>query len=318
MASTIRACSAGAAPGEAAVGDLVGQRVLERVLELGEQARLVEELGGLEASRDPARSASSGSVGDRLQQRVGHILADDRGRLEQPLVLGGQAVDARREDRLDRRRAPGCVDGRAPGDRRRARRPARRSRPGAHALLEEERLPSRALDQEPLERLEARSRARAGCRAARRRSRRQSGRAEAAVVGLAAPGVLVLGPVVHEQQDAAPSGRLSTRLSRNAWVSASIQCRSSKTRSSGCTWLSRSSRRLSASSVRWRRCGGSSACQAASSSGTSSRARKAGSVGLERPVERQQLAGHLLADRRGRRPGRSIRKYALSRSMTGR
>ena len=41
-------------------------------------------------------------------------------------------------------------------------------------------------------------------------------------------------------------GRLSTRLSSRACVSVSIQCRSSKTSSSGCTWLSRSSTRLSA------------------------------------------------------------------------
>ena len=52
-------------------------------------------------------------------------------------------------------------------------------------------------------------------------------------------------------------GRLSTRLSSKACVSVSIQCRSSNTRSRGCTWLSRSSTRLSPSSVRWRRCGGS-------------------------------------------------------------
>src|SRR6266568_201314 len=35
-------------------------------------------------------------------------------------------------------------------------------------------------------------------------------------------------------------GRLSTRLSRSACVSLSIHCRSSKARSTGCTWLSRS------------------------------------------------------------------------------
>ena len=34
---------------QAAVGDLVGERVLERVLQVGEQARLVQELGRLQA-----------------------------------------------------------------------------------------------------------------------------------------------------------------------------------------------------------------------------------------------------------------------------
>ena len=52
-------------------------------------------------------------------------------------------------------------------------------------------------------------------------------------------------------------GRLSTRLSRRAWVSVSIQWRSSKTSKSGCTWLSRKSTRLRASRVRRRRWGGS-------------------------------------------------------------
>ena len=40
---------------EPAVGDLVGQRVLERVLEVGEEARLVEELGRLEMGEPSAQ-----------------------------------------------------------------------------------------------------------------------------------------------------------------------------------------------------------------------------------------------------------------------
>ena len=43
------------------------------------------------------------------------------------------------------------------------------------------------------------------------------------------------------------AGRLSTRPSSTAWVSASIQWRSSKTTRSGWTWLSRSRSRLTAS-----------------------------------------------------------------------
>ena len=72
---------------------------------------------------------------------------------------------------------------------------------------------------------------------------------------------------------------LSTRLSSSAWVSPSIQCRSSSTRASGCRWLSRTSNALRPSRVRRRRCGGSSACQAASSTGRSSRASTAGRIG---------------------------------------
>ena len=45
---------------QAAVGHLVRERVLERVLEIREEPGLVEELGGLQVV-EPARSASSGS-----------------------------------------------------------------------------------------------------------------------------------------------------------------------------------------------------------------------------------------------------------------
>ena len=42
---------AAALPEQAAVGDLVRERVLERVLWVGEQARLVNELSRLEATK---------------------------------------------------------------------------------------------------------------------------------------------------------------------------------------------------------------------------------------------------------------------------
>ena len=87
---------------------------------------------------------------------------------------------------------------------------------------------------------------------------------------------------------------LSTRLSSSAWVSPSIQCRSSRTRASGCRWLSRTSSALRPSRVRRRRCGGSSACQAASSTGRSSRASTAGRIGRSALVQQQDLAQHLL------------------------
>src|SRR5713226_7666698 len=72
------------------------------------------------------------------------------------------------------------------------------------------------------------------------------------------------------------AGRLSTRLSSTAWLSPSIQWRSSNTTSKGCTWLSRSRSRLTASSVSRRRCDGSSPCQAGSFTGTSRRLSTAG------------------------------------------
>src|SRR5262245_42635784 len=79
------------------------ERMLEGVFEVREEARLVQELGGLELTQSPTQVAL-GRVGNGLQQGEGHILANDRGGLEQTLVLGGQAIDAGGEDSLRRRR----------------------------------------------------------------------------------------------------------------------------------------------------------------------------------------------------------------------
>src|SRR5215813_13875117 len=69
---------------DAPVGHLVRERVLERVFEVREDARLVEELGSLEVTQSPTQVVL-GRVGNGLQQREGHILANDRGGLEQTL-----------------------------------------------------------------------------------------------------------------------------------------------------------------------------------------------------------------------------------------
>src|SRR5262249_36295306 len=61
---------------QGSVGDLERERVLERVLEVGEEPRFVEELRRLE----PAESLTGTLLrllGDRLQQCEWHILADD-------------------------------------------------------------------------------------------------------------------------------------------------------------------------------------------------------------------------------------------------
>src|SRR5262249_44037839 len=88
---------------QTAIGHLVGERMLERVLVIGEQPRLVEELSVLQVGELSAQ-LRFGLVGDGRQKRKGHVLADDSGGLEQPLVLGGESVDPSREDRLDRGR----------------------------------------------------------------------------------------------------------------------------------------------------------------------------------------------------------------------
>ena len=47
---------------QAAVGHLLGKRVLERVLQLGEEGSLVEELGRLEASKTLAEGSPRGCL----------------------------------------------------------------------------------------------------------------------------------------------------------------------------------------------------------------------------------------------------------------
>ena len=71
---------------EASIGDLLGQRVLEGVFEIREEADLVEELGGLEVSQ-PTPQVFFGQLGNGEQKRERHVLADHRGRLKQPLGL---------------------------------------------------------------------------------------------------------------------------------------------------------------------------------------------------------------------------------------
>ena len=84
---------------QAAVRHLVGQGVLEGVLEVGKEASLVEKLAGLEG-RETVPQDVLGNLRDRLEDRKGHILADDRGRLEEALRFGREPVDPRGQDRL--------------------------------------------------------------------------------------------------------------------------------------------------------------------------------------------------------------------------
>src|SRR5216684_4633515 len=88
---------------QAAVSDLVRERVLEGVFEIRKEARLVKELGGLEVAEPPSQVFLC-KLGNLEQESERHVFADDRGRLEQPLVLWRQAVDAGRQNRLHRRR----------------------------------------------------------------------------------------------------------------------------------------------------------------------------------------------------------------------
>ena len=71
---------------QAAVGNLMGQGVLEGVLALGKEPRLVEKLGRLEV-RQAAMQRVLGQLGNGLEQGEGHLGANDGGGLEEALFL---------------------------------------------------------------------------------------------------------------------------------------------------------------------------------------------------------------------------------------
>ena len=135
---------------KSSVGHLVRERVLEAEFEVRKEARLVEELGGLKVGEATPKVGFI-LLGDHLKQRERYVVADDRGRLEQTLLLHGQSVDARGQNRVDTGRNPGRLDGL--GEAIRAGRPGERLclHEGSYTLLEEERVPLRPFDQHPFE-----------------------------------------------------------------------------------------------------------------------------------------------------------------------
>ena len=83
---------------QTAIGHVVGERMLEGVLQVREQPCLIEELGLPQATK-PLPQCRHGTVGDRGQDRERHILADYRGGLQQLLVLCREPIDPRCQDR---------------------------------------------------------------------------------------------------------------------------------------------------------------------------------------------------------------------------
>ena len=71
---------------EAAVGHLVGERVLERVGRIREHPRLVQELGGLEPGETGGQYVG-GSASDGGEHSHRDVRADDRRRLQEVLVF---------------------------------------------------------------------------------------------------------------------------------------------------------------------------------------------------------------------------------------
>ena len=176
---------------QAAVGHLVGQRVLERVLGLGEEARFIEELGGLQASQ-PTAQVLLGQLGNDEQESERHVLADDGSSLEELLVPGSQPVDPRGKDRLHR---GGHVDRvEAPGEAMGPARPREDVRldQRPHALLKEERIATGASDEDWFERLNRGVGSQQGQEQLAGALGRQRVQTELGVVRLAPPAMLVL------------------------------------------------------------------------------------------------------------------------------
>ena len=184
---------------QAAVGHLVGEGVLEGILALREEARLVEELGRLQM-RKARRQPSSGTSAMACRSGQGHLGADDRRGLEQALLLRRQPVDARRQHRLHRGRHLNARQGlrQAIGARRADQHPGLHQ--GAHALLQEEGVALGARDQERCERCQTGVIPQQRLQQFLGTRRRQRVEPELGVVGLAPPAMLILRAVVDQQQ----------------------------------------------------------------------------------------------------------------------
>ncbi len=175
--------------------------MLERVLEDREEARFVQELGSLEIVNAQAQIVVR-DFGDGLEQRQRHVLTDDSRALEHPLVPGGEPVDARGEEGLHRRRYLDRFG--SPAD---AVRPAVAvERAGldqvTDALLQEEGIALRALDQLRAEFRRVAAFTQETAQELFGHAARQRLDDDLAVVSLPAPPLLVLRPVCDEEQNA--------------------------------------------------------------------------------------------------------------------
>src|SRR5262249_31677729 len=157
------------------------------------------ELGGLERFEATAERLVR-QLGDRAQERKRDILANHRGGLKQALVLRREPVDAGRQDRLDggggleRRQWP-----RQPGPAALARQCSGLGQ-CPDGLLQEEGIAT--LDEKLLQGGEARILAEEHIQQLGGALSRQRVEPQLAIGGLIAPGVLVLGAIVHEQEQA--------------------------------------------------------------------------------------------------------------------
>ena len=191
---------------EAPVRDFLGEGVAERELGLREQACLVQELGGLEMGQ-AALEILFGHVGDGSEERERDVLADDGGLLQQALVIGRQAIDPRGENGLYRGRD--LDGGQGGGEAIVAGCPGEGLALGQapHHLLEEERVALGPGDEQALQRDQPLISAEERVEHSFRRIGGEGVEPQLAVVRLAGPAMLVLGAVVHDEEDAGqPAG----------------------------------------------------------------------------------------------------------------
>src|SRR5262245_51149351 len=98
--------------GQPPVGHFVGECMLEGVLGIGKELRLVEKLARLKIGEPPPYGILA-QVRHSAKQHKRYIFADHRSRLEQLLVVRREPVNPRGQDHLYSRWDFDCLDGSA-------------------------------------------------------------------------------------------------------------------------------------------------------------------------------------------------------------
>ena len=173
--------------------------MLERVLQFGNECRLVQELG-------PPKPHETGAERLFRQVRHGseqgewHILADGSRHLQKRLVVGRQPTDARFEYRVDGSGHLNVVSGkREPIVTAIANEHARLDR-RPHALLQEKRVAASAIDQNGFQRRRGDFLSDQAIQKGAGVLDREGIDSNLSVTTLIAPRVLVLGPIADEKQ----------------------------------------------------------------------------------------------------------------------
>src|SRR5262249_16254137 len=171
----------------------------ETVLDVRVEPCLLQELCSLQVI-ETATERLLWQLSDRLQQNERHVLANNRGNLQEPLVLGRETVNARGQDGLHRTGDLDGVNGWGEVVAAAFAYQHLRLHQRSHRLLEEERVS--ALNEKIPQRCKPRFIAEQRIEEIARALGGQRVQSYLAVSRLAAPGMLVPGAVVHKQQQA--------------------------------------------------------------------------------------------------------------------